>query len=81
MKIYFIILIVRYLFIIVKIIESDLKIDDQFVEEINCSLNHNKYLSNKNLTVIDKIDKIDEDVEEENKNDNNEVLQENDNMD
>lgn len=66
---------------IVKIIESDLKIDDQFVEEINSSLNHNKYLSNKNLTVIDKIDKIDEDVEEENKNDNNEMIQENDNMD
>ena len=44
-----------------------MKIDDQFVEEINSSLNHNKYLSNKKLAVIDRIDKIEEEIEEENK--------------
>ena len=54
-------------YLLVKILESDMKIDDQFVEEINKSLNHNKYLSNKKLAVIDNVDKIEEEIDEENK--------------
>lgn len=67
------------LYLLVKILESDMKIDDQFVEEINSSLNHNKYLSNKKLAVIDKIDKIEEEIEEENK-EKDEINEEVDNL-